>query len=148
MTRDIAVKCTRCRHACMESEWTDMPSKRFGGCTEKTCPRCSCKTYYDMTPQVAWCWASGLIEIGNKVPPDGPDGSGAIVIASGPKAFLKGRLEVVARHGMGASEGKLLVPGVPEAEGQDAKGDALLVFLAQCGKRKGRDGVVFTKAPS
>lgn len=140
---DIPVKCTRCRHARMESAWLDMPSKRFGGCTEKTCPRCGCRSYYDCTPQVAWCWSTGLIEIGDTLPADGPGGSGPIEIARGPKYALKGLLEVVARHGY--TKGQLLVPGVPEAEGQQAKGDALSMWLAWCGKRKNRDGVTFAK---
>ena len=140
---DIPVKCTRCRHACMESDWIDVPSKRYGGCTEKTCPRCGCKSYYDCRPQVAWCWATGLIDIGDSMPTDSADGSGAIEIARGPKYALKGRLEVVARHGY--TKGQLLVPGVPEADSQEAKGDALAAWLAWCGKRKNRDGVIFAK---
>lgn len=138
---NIPVKCTRCRHSCMESDWIDVPSKLFGGCTQKTCPRCGCKSYYDCTPQVAWCWASGLIEIGDAMPPDGPQGGGAIEIARGPKFALKGQLGVLARHGQGASSGKLLVPGIPEATLRPL--DALAQWLAWCGKRKNRDGVTF-----
>lgn len=145
---NIPVKCTRCRHSCMESEWVDMPSKRYGGCTEATCPRCGCKSYYDCSPQVAWCWASGLIEIGDALPPSSPDGGGAIEIARGPKFALKGQIGVVARRGYGAGAGQLLVPGVPEAEGQQAKGDALAQWLGWCGKRKSRDGVTFSKEVS
>lgn len=146
MTRaDITVKCTRCRHSCMESEWVDVPSKRYGGCTEKTCPRCGCKSYYDCSPQVAWCWASGLIEIGDALPLDTPDGGGAIEIARGPKFALGVQLGVVARHGKGTGAGQLLVPGVSEADTQEAKGTALGQWLAWCGKRKSRDGVTFAK---
>lgn len=141
---DIPVKCTRCHHSCMESEWLDVPSKRYGGCTEKTCPRCGCRSYYDMRPQVAWCWATGLIEIGDAMPSDNPDGSGAIEIARGPKCALKVRLETAARHGKGASGGKLLVPGVPEAEGSKAKADALSEWLFWCRKSKCSDGVTFS----
>ena len=140
---DIPVKCTRCRHACMESKWNDKPSKWADGWTEKTCPRCGCRSYYDMSPQVAWCWATGLIEIGDSIPADSADGGGAIEIARGPKYALKGRLEVVARHGY--TKGQLLVPGVPEADSEEAKGDALAAWLAWCGKRKNRDGVIFAK---
>lgn len=142
---NIPVKCTRCRHACLESEWVDVPLKRHPDCTEKTCPRCGCKSYYDCTPQVAWCWASGLIEIGAALPPDAPDGGGAIEIARGPKYALKGHLSVVARHGKGASSGQLLVPGVPEAETQDAEVGALGAWLTWCGKRRNGDGVIFAK---
>lgn len=140
---DIPVKCTRCRHACMESDWIDVPSKRYGGCTEKTCPRCGCKSHYDCRPQVAWCWATGLIEIGDALPADDPDGGGAIEIACGPKYALKGAIGVVARHGRGAGAGQLLVPGVPEAE-PGSEIDALLDWLDWCGKRKSRDGVTFS----
>ena len=145
---NISVKCTRCRHSCMEADWIDVPSKRYGGCTEKACPRCGCKSYYDCTPQVAWCWASGLIEIGDTLPPDAPGGGGAIEIARGPKYALKGQIGALARHGKGASAGELLVPGVPEAESQRAKGDALAQWLAWCGRRKSRDGVTFAKGAS
>ena len=139
------VKCTRCRHACVLSDWLDVPHKKFAGCTEKACPRCGCKSYFDMTPQVAWCWANGLIEIGDSLPPDGPGGSGAIEIARGPKCALKVRLEVAARHGKGASRDKLLVPGVSEADGQRAKGDALAEWLAWCSKSRRSDGVKFSQ---
>lgn len=127
----------------MESEWLDVPSKVFIGCTEKTCPRCGCKSFYDMTPQVAWCWASGVIEIGDTAPEDSDDGGGAIVIAEGPKSSLRGCLEVMARH---AYDGRLLVPGVPEAETQREAADALGTWLDWCAKRNGRrssDGVTF-----
>ena len=78
------------------------------------------------------------------MPADKADGSGAIEIARGPKFALKGALQVVARHGKGASSGKLLVPGVPEADGQKAAGDALAEWLTWCGKRKSRDGVAYS----
>jgi hypothetical protein len=83
-THDIPIKCPRCRHQCMESEWQDKPIKCSDiSATEKVCPKCGCKSYYDMRPQVAWCWASGLIEIGDKAPGDKADGSGVIVIPDG-----------------------------------------------------------------
>ena len=141
---DIPVQCTRCRNKHMESTRTMVPRGNSGGIamSESVCPRCNCKSFFDLSPQVAWCWASGLIEIGDTMPADNHDGSGAIQIASGPKFALKGRLKVVARHGKGASVGKLLVPGVPEAE-PGAEIDALLAWLDWCGKRKSKDGVVF-----
>ena len=146
MTRaNIPVKCTRCRHCCMESDWLAVLSKEFGGCAQKTCPRCGCKSYYDCTPQVAWCWASGLIQIGDAMPPDAPEGGGAIEIARGPKFALRSQLSAVARHGKGESQGKLLVPGVPEADTQEAGADALAQWLAWCGRGKRRDGVTFSK---
>ena len=142
------VKCTRCRHMHTEADRITRPRPRRSTSaiqvSDMVCPRCGGHSYYDCTPQVAWCWASGLIDIGDALPPDGP-GGGAIEIATGPKYALKGQLSALARHGKGASAGKLLVPGVPEAEGQRAKGDALARWLAWCGQRKNRDGVKFVK---
>lgn len=139
-THDIPVKCSRCRHQCMESAWHDKPVKASGSIsmTEKVCPKCGCKSYYDMRPQVAWCWASGLIEIGDKAPEDSADGGGAIVIATGPKCELVAILGTLARHGQGASNGKLLVPGVPEADNGEAAVDALGEWLTWCAKRNGK----------
>ena len=147
---DIPVQCTRCRHQCMESDWHDKPVKALGSIsmTEKICPKCKCKSYYDIRPQVAWCWASGLIEIGDTPPADKADGTGAIVIADGPKSSLQVTLSVKARHGQGASKGKLLVPGVPEAENQQAAGDALSAWLKWCAKSNGKkhsNGVMFKR---
>lgn len=69
----------------------------------------------------AYCWASGLIQFGTKVP------EGAIAIASGERQKLVDLIEVTARH---AYDGKsLLVPGVPEASDQAAAGDALDTWL-------------------
>jgi hypothetical protein len=139
---DIPVQCTRCRNQHKESErqLTDVGSGNWA----RVCPRCSCRSYFDIRPQVAWCWASGLIEIGDEsaLP------EGAILIARGPKAFLLGTIAVFARQGGGASEGKLLVPGIPEAEDcQKARGDVLAKWLKWCAGNnghKGRYGVVFT----
>jgi hypothetical protein len=139
---DILVQCTRCRNKHMESERV---SKRRKGesMSDLCCPRCGGMTFFDLRPQVAWCWASGLIEIGDKTPTEGHDGSGAIEIAHGPRSTLISVLEAAARHGKGASAGKLLVPGVPEANTQKEKGDALAAWLGWCGKRKNL-GVVFS----
>ncbi len=143
------LKCTRCRHVMTHGDLVARlrPGKSSIGLSDLVCPKCGCKSYYDLTPQVAWCWASGLIEIGDSLPPDSPSG-GAIEIARGPKFALKSQLAAMARHGMGQSSGQLLVPGVPEADGQRAKGDALEIWLAWCGKRKSRDGVTFSQAVS
>lgn len=141
---DIPVKCTRCRHETMESAWLDKPRSNCGiSMTVKVCPRCGCESYYDMRPQVAWCWASGLIEMGDQPPANGADGSGPILIARGPKSSLKLALTVNARHGMGASAGKFLVPGVPEAETGKAAVDALCEWLKWCAKGNGYKDVVW-----
>jgi hypothetical protein len=146
MTTDIPVKCCRCRFEHLESERVQKLSTRGSlGLSALVCPMCRGESYYDLREQVAWCWASGLIEIGDALPADGPNGGGAIEIARGPKYALKSQLQIVARHGMGASEGCLLVPGVPEADGQRAKSDALAVWLDQCNKRPPRDGVTYSR---
>ena len=133
----------------MESDWFDLLSKKFGGCTEKSCPRCGCKSYYDQSPQVAWCWATGMIESGDAMPTLDADGGGAIKVADGPKSELSLALNVLARHGY--ERGLLLVPGIPEAPGQKAAGDALEAWLKWCqkgGKRASSrwPGVVWNSA--
>lgn len=88
----------------------------------------------------AYCYASGLIQFGTRLPP------GAIQIASGKEADLRRVIGVLARHGKGESTGCLLVPGVPEApesEGDQAKGDALAAWLKWCAGLKDR-GVKFS----
>lgn len=148
MGNDIHVQCTRCRNKHLKSE-RELVLTAMSGVAISTfvCPRCCCRNFYDLTPQVAWCWASGLIEIGDKPPADNENG-GPIVIATGPKSFLASHLDVVARHGKGASAGKLLVPGVPEASDQDAAADALSSWLDWCakGKRNRRYGITFSTA--
>jgi hypothetical protein len=73
---------------------------------------------------MAFCWSSGLIQFGNCVP------EGAIEICRGARTTVVREVTVAARHGRG---GVLLVPGVPEAQTQKLKGDALGVWLAWCG---------------
>ena len=149
MTKDTPVKCTRCRFQHREAERILKPRPRQSATalqvSDTCCPRCNCKSFYDMRPQVAWCWASGLIENGDAVPADGEDGRGPIVIATGPKYALKPLLDAVARHGRGASLGLLLVPGVPEATDPLTAADALRSWLDWCakGKSRRRDGVKF-----
>jgi len=96
-----------------------------------------------MTPQVAWCWASGLIEIGNTAPIDSPNGAGAILIATGPKYSLKNFIAIVARHGKGTCVGQLIVPGVPEASNAGEALQALINWLKWCSKTRSlkRDGI-------
>jgi hypothetical protein len=140
---DILVQCTRCKNQHQKSERISKSGNH--GMYDLICPRCNCKSYYDMSPMVAWCYASGLIEIGD--PDSIPEG--ALKIAHGPKSFLYGQISVVARHGKGGSGNQLLVPGVPEADSQAEKMDALEVFLHWCEKRNGKKsskGVVFCRS--
>lgn len=137
---DILCKCTRCKHTHNESERVSVPRKSDPTVSELVCPKCRCKSFYDITPSVAWAWASGLIEIGDTVPDD------AIKIAEGVQCRLKSQVGVLARHGQGQSAGRLLVPGVPEASTQEAKGNALAKWLQWCARGNGtkhRNGVVF-----
>ena len=147
---NLTVQCCRCRNKHKESErkWV----RASGGMNQSVCPRCGARNWYDITPWYAWCWRSGLIEMGAALPADNPDGSGAILVAHGPRSHLEGVIKVLARHGQGASEGKLLVPGVPEAElmGRDPV-DELAGWLSWCASgngRRGRFGVVFAKSLS
>jgi hypothetical protein len=144
MTSDT-VKCTRCRNVHTHSDREERLNSKYKGLVvhDSICPRCGCKSFYDMTPQMAWCWATGLIELGDAMPEAGANGNGAILIATGPKYALKGRLSAAARHGRGDSAGKLLVPGVPEATNDSEKLAALDEWLGWLGKRKSSDGVVF-----
>ncbi|MCM2340433.1 hypothetical protein [Rhodoferax sp.] len=92
-------------------------------------------------PVHAWAWQSGLIEFGREVP------EGAIGFATGMDVPLRQLVDVLARHGQGKSEGKLLVPGVPEAETGKAQVDALVAWVDWCAKGNGKKesaGVVFT----
>ncbi len=144
--QDAPVQCCRCRNKHLESERPYVPKKGCQGVTQSVCPRCYCSNYFNMTPMLAWCWKSGLIEFGEVAPNDEADGSGCIVFASGPDAFLKGRVSVLARHGQGANAGKLLIPGVPEAEGKMAAVDALRAWVAWAAKGNGSrrsNGVTF-----
>lgn len=82
----------------------------------------------------AYCYASGLIEFGRKIP------DGALPIARGrTKKLLREFIAPVARHGYKTKpiNGRptkihgtdcLLVPGVPEAENQNSAVDALLAW--------------------
>jgi len=69
----------------------------------------------------AFCYRSGQIHFGRKVP------DGAIAMASGPARKVRDFFCGVSRH---AYDGKtLLVPGIPEAEGDDEAESALRRFV-------------------
>ena len=141
---DIPVQCCRCKHKHMESQRKSKLVSSSGiSMSDLVCPKCECKTYYDMREQVAWCWRSGLIEIGDEMPANSPEGGGAIFVARGPKAFLKAELEVAARHGQGASVGKLIVPGVPEAESDEDAANALKEWLEWRSKGSWKKGIIY-----
>lgn len=76
---------------------------------------------------IAYCYRGGDIYFGESLP------NGALEIArSGKKKLLRSSVEVLARH---AWDGRLLVPGVPEAENGDIAVDAVVKFKEWVGKR-------------
>lgn len=77
---------------------------------------------------IAYCWASGHIDFGSKVP------DGAIEIARGQERAVRELVAVTARHGYrterdGQRVTFFLVPGVPESNSQRSAGDALGAYL-------------------
>lgn len=74
------------------------------------------------TYEFAHCWRNGEIEFSVK-----PDLDGAIVVDEGPSQVVRARMMNVARHGH--EEGVLLVPGIPEADDDEAAETALHTFL-------------------
>ena len=85
----------------------------------------------------AYCWQTGLIQIapGSEAMPEG-----ALPVATGPERALRAALDAAARHGQGKSNGKLLVPGVPEAQSSVEQVDALTNWLDWRGKANGKPG--------
>lgn len=113
---------------------SDVKQVPFNGPRGTTRWQLTAKEYF------AWCWQSGLIDVGPKAP------EGAIVFAKGMERPLVEVINVYARHGMGAAADQLLVPGVPEAEEGDPKVDALTKWVNWCAINNGshiREGVVF-----
>ncbi|WP_175682546.1 host nuclease inhibitor protein [Burkholderia cenocepacia] len=85
----------------------------------------------------AYCWATGLIEFGDTVP------DGAIGIAYGARAAVDRLMGATAR--LAHDNKSLLVPGVPEASDEDAKGDALGVWLKWLNSRQHRGVQLFVE---
>lgn len=128
---DINVKCCRCRHLHKESERLEQRSKRFSWGYEMVCPKCGAKSYYDMTPQVAYCWASGEIAFASTHP------DGSIPIATGPKSELSPFIKSMARHSRTSQE-TLLLPGVPEAPDMSTRLGAVKAFIDRIIQSKSR----------
>lgn len=70
----------------------------------------------------AFCFASGHIQFGYAVP------RGALIIATGEDKSLREFIETKARHARVGTD--LFVPGVPEADNEEAGMEALEKFLA------------------
>lgn len=75
----------------------------------------------------AYCFRSGEIEFGRQTP------KGAIMLARGPAKPLKALIEPAAR--LAYDNSTLLVPGVPEADDDNAATRALSSFLGRLRKR-------------
>lgn len=99
----------------------------------------------------AYCYASGLIEFGEKMP------DGALPIATGDEKKLRAFIGPLARHGYSTRmvEGRpqkipgtdtLLVPGIPEAPDQMAALDALYRFTTWIGEHAPRGISMFHSA--
>lgn len=73
----------------------------------------------------AFCWANGVIEFQRA-----EDGlpEGALPIAFGAETEVRGLMNALARHGHVQARRILLVPGIPEAESDADKLNALLAF--------------------
>jgi hypothetical protein len=71
---------------------------------------------------IAYCWASGLIEFGQRCP------RGAIPILHGYAKVVRHKIYALARRGY---HGELLVPGIPEARDSTEAGRALGAFVAK-----------------
>lgn len=69
----------------------------------------------------AFCWRSGLIQFGRKVP------EGAILVAEGPSKELRDLICATSRHAYNGKD--LLIPGVPEADTDETAADALERFI-------------------
>lgn len=69
----------------------------------------------------AYCYANGVIKF-RSAKQSVPDG--AILIVSGPGKVIRNQITAVARHGY--DHKTLLVPGVPEAENQKERVEALI----------------------
>lgn len=71
--------------------------------------------------KTAYCYASGQIKIGTKVP------VGALPIISGPENKLRAVIQGTAR--LARDNKTLLVPGIPEAPNQEEALNALFAYI-------------------
>lgn len=78
----------------------------------------------------AYCYASGEIEIGARVP------DGAVAVGKGRRRDVERAVQAAARHGYDGVT--LLVPGVPEARDQNEGIQAAMRFRDQVRQRLDR----------
>ena len=82
---------------------------------------------------VAYCWRSGHVEFGRTVP------DGAILIIRGPDELVRELVEPACR--LAYDNKTLLVPGIPEADSDDAACKAAMSFICWIESRVRRRGL-------
>lgn len=75
----------------------------------------------------AYCWRGGIIEFGPRIP------DGALPIDRGTERSVRRRVEPLARRGY---DGRLLVPGIPEAAGDVEALEAYQRFEALIARKR------------
>ena len=143
--KDFPIKCTRCKRTGMYSELSEVYSKKYGGCYEKVCPKCNCRSYYDYSPWLAWCLqGSGWIEMGANPPASEPNDGIYIVFASGPRCELEIVIRSVAQ--VDWRDGNALIPGTLNADADTV--EVVLAWIERCMQNNAkfaRRGVQFFK---
>lgn len=94
-------------------------------------------------PLTAWVTPDGLIDFGTQVP------EGALKFATGMDRMLRDQVSAAARHGKGNWKGRLIVPGIPEANTQRQKMTALTAWVDWRAKGNGKPhshGVIFNRS--
>jgi hypothetical protein len=74
------------------------------------------------------CWRSGLVELADFAP------EGAIELGEVRTKAQRDKLDVICRHARTGDD--RFIPGVPEADDDDAAMDAVIEFMQQMKKRK------------
>lgn len=146
MSANRMCQCTRCRNKHLESERIEEPRKGDAFASEMCCPRCRCRSYYDITPAKAWCSMSGVIVIGRVDEDQKPDGASdrPIFFATGPYGDLKARIDTYANRERGSFV--WTVPGMPEAKDEKDALALLRLWVSKCAVKTGTRyarGVVF-----
>jgi len=81
----------------------------------------------------AYCWQTGRIGFGKSIP------KGAIPIAKGKPSALRKAVRVIARESYpskpGGKDTCLLVPGIPEADNENSRLEALFRFRTEVARR-------------
>ena len=154
--RELAqpVQCTRCKKHSDLSEWVDARSRKFSGMWERTCPHCSCRNFYDLTPHLAWVWSSGLVHSGERAPSAAECARSlhgtCRVFARGPRADLEAIVRTLAPRGQDEHAFSHVIPGMMHAESSEAADAAFSDWMQQCLKDRRyrsavKHGVLFSE---